>query len=188
MLQRLRKSYMSPISAHSVWLVPDRAGAIFARLRGLIEALARRSNGEVFDPHVTLVGSLAGDPGELAARTRALTQSLARFEIALGQVVARPLDANRYRRLFAEVEPTEPVIAANAAGRAALGAGGGEAYAPHLSLAYADGTPAAFEALKGEAERAAIAGLHFEVNALELWQTTGPVADWRLAGSLPLAS
>jgi 2'-5' RNA ligase len=177
---------MSPISAHSIWLVPDRAGATFARLRGLIESLARRSDGDVFDPHVTLIGSLPGEPADLAARTRTLAASLARYELMLGSIVARPLQQNRYRRLFAEVEPTEAVRAANAAARAAFNAEGGDAYAPHLSLAYADALPAAFQTLKTEAARAGAASVRFEVDALELWRTTGPVADWRRVGSFPL--
>ncbi len=148
--------------------------------------MARRSDGDVFDPHVTLIGSLADDPAELAACTRLLAESLTAYEIALGEIVARPLDPSRYRRLFTEVEPTEPVMAANAAARAAFGAGGGDAYAPHLSLAYSDGPPATFETLKGAALRAGVHGVRFEVGALELWRTSGVVADWRLVGSFPV--
>jgi 2'-5' RNA ligase len=177
---------MSPISAHSIWLVPNRSGATFARLRDVIDALARRSEGEPFDPHVTLIGSLAAEPTELLAPARSLAERLTPYEIVLGHIVARPLDPNRYRRLFAEVEPTEPVMAANVEARVAFGVEGGEAYAPHLSLAYADGTPAAFEDLKGEALRAGVAGVRFEARTLELWRTAGPVADWRLAGSFPI--
>jgi hypothetical protein len=112
-----------------------------------------------------------------------LAESLTVYEIALGEVVARPLDSSRYRRLFAEVEPTGPVMAANAAARAAFGAESRDPYSPHLSLAYADGAPSAFGSLKDEAVRARVSGVRFEVGALELWQTTGLAADWRRAGS-----
>jgi hypothetical protein len=84
------------------------------------------------------------------------------------------------------VERSAAVMAANVAARTAFAAQDGEAYAPHISLAYADAPPSAFEAMRTEAERAGVGGLRFAARTLELWRTTGPVADWRLQASFPM--
>jgi hypothetical protein len=98
-------------------------------------------------------------------------------------MVARPLDPNRYRRLFSAVGPTPAVLAANVAARASFAVRDGDVYEPHLSLAYADVDAAAFAGLKDAAERAGLVGLTFAVDRLELWRTEGPVPDWRLVDS-----
>jgi len=157
-------------------------------LRREIEALAAQSAGDVFDPHVTLIGSLAGEPAGLVGRTRAIAASLAPFDVALGAVVARPADPNRYRRLFSAVVPSPPVLAANTASRASFAVEDGDVYEPHLSLAYADVDAEAFAGLKDTADRAGIAGLTFTVDRLELWRTEGAVPGWRLVESFRLGA
>ena len=174
------------VASHSLWLVPERRGATFAQLRRLIESLARRFDTDAFDPHVTLLGSFVGEDDALAERAQALAARLQRWEIVLGAVISCPSSPNRYQRLFAEVEPTEPLTQAHAAARALFGATAADTYAPHVSLAYADATPAQFEALRRRAVRAGVAGTGFEVRALELWRTEGAVVEWRAAGWFPL--
>jgi hypothetical protein len=135
---------------------------------------------------VTLVGSLTGGLADLADRVRALAGGFAPYDITLGPVVARPADPNRYRRLFSAVEPASAVLAANAAARAAFAIQGGDAYEPHLSLAYTDADAAALADLRDIAERSGVAGLTFTADRLELWRTEGGVGDWRLVDSFQL--
>jgi hypothetical protein len=146
-----------------------------------------RCDGDVFDPHVTLIGSLAGGAADLAERTRRLAAGLAPYQVTLGPLVARPADPNRYRRLFSAVRRAPAVLAANAAARAAFAVEGGDAYEAHLSLAYTDADAERLADLRDIADRAWITGLAFAVGRLELWRTEGAVHDWRLTETFRLA-
>ncbi|WP_129346566.1 2'-5' RNA ligase family protein [Sorangium cellulosum] len=163
---------MSHEKAFAVWLVPG--GAARERLRALIEALARETGGPAFAPHLTLVGGLRGDGGELAAKLVALGPALRPVELRM----QGPAVGDAYHRcVFLDVARTEPLAGLRGAVQAALGAKD-SAFRPHVSLVYGD---LAAERRRAIAADPRVVSLGQEVcwaERLELWAVAGPVDRW----------
>ena len=167
------------LPSHSLWLVPDRSGPVFARLRSVIEALARRFDTPSFDPHVTVLGGLDRPLAGLEADCVRLAAPIEPYEIALGEIVSNGV---YFQRLIALAAPTAAVRAAHEAAKAALAVGAGP-YLPHLSIAYGDLDADETAELASAAAAAGVSGTHFTAATLELWRTDGPVEGWSRAGA-----
>lgn len=163
---------MSHANAFAVWLVPG--GEARERLRALIEALARETGGPAFAPHLTLVGGLRGDGGELAAKLVGLGPALRPVELRM----QGPAIGDTYHQcVFLDVAPTEPLAGLRGAVQAALGARD-SAFRPHVSLVYGD-LPA--ERRRVIAADPRVVSLGQEVcwaERLELWAVEGPTDRW----------
>ncbi|WP_437289811.1 2'-5' RNA ligase family protein [Sorangium sp. So ce406] len=172
---------MAEETAFALWLVPG--GAPRARLQELIEALARETGGPAFAPHLTLLGGLRGDGGDLAAKLRSLG---ARRPIALE--ARGPATGSAYHQcVFVDVAPTEPLAALRRAAATALGARE-TPFRPHVSLVYGDLPADRRQALAADPRVLALAGEAWRAERLELWAVEGEAERWRCVDGIALVS
>jgi hypothetical protein len=162
------------LPVHSLWLVPDRRGPEFAKLRRLIEDLAERFGTPIFDPHVTLVGGVEGTFESISVAAERLLLSLPSCELALREVVSR---SSYFQRLVAPVELTPELTWARLRALAAFAVEEPD-YWPHLSLAYGDLDEGGSQQLLAAAVAANVAGMRFAAARLEAWRTEREVAEW----------
>ncbi len=158
-------------SSYHIWLKPS--GSAYELFAKTIHELAYELNAPVFEPHVTLLGHLAGTEQEHVRRTKQLARELHPFQI----ILTEPSYRNEYFQcLFMNVEQPSAVINANALAKHIFRREE-EAYMPHLSLVYGLHTEAR--------KREVIANLRpdvrtcFEVSAVYLIKADGrDPKDW----------
>jgi hypothetical protein len=120
------------MAAHYLWLIPEaRAERQFAALIG---SLGRCFSGPLFEPHVTLLGSLHADAD-------VLVDAMPRLAGALPPIALHPVDVacqnDYYRSLFVALELDPRLGAAREEARRVFEAPfSGRPYGPHLSLYY----------------------------------------------------
>jgi hypothetical protein len=162
-----------------VWLCLE--GLARARVATLIEVLAAAHGAPVFEPHVTVLGRVEGDPDDLMARLHRLAVVTSPFRVRLTEVA---MEDAFHRALYVQVRSTA-LLTLRARAAAAFGVpAGDDGYAPHASLLYADLPRAAKESDLARIGRRF--GLRFEARRLELWDTTGEVTAWTRIGSASL--
>lgn len=155
---------------YSLWLMPDVAAR--ERFAALIAMLSTRFGTLPFEPHVTLLGALAGDETDLRRRTRTLARELVPFEVRL--LEAKGLD-EFYRCLFVEAALGRGLPHAYAAACRIFEQALAPDYYPHLSLIYGNLTVAQKTAVLGEIDR--MFDEHVRLEVVALYETGG--AQWR---------
>lgn len=163
----------------SLWVVPE--GAVYQRFADLIATLAARAGTPGFEPHVTLLGGIAGAEAEVRRLCEALAELLEPFEVKLADV---GMADEHYRALFVAAEPTPELLNAEARARDVFRRAGEPPFLPHLSLLYGDLLAADKEALLEGVGREFQAS--FRVSALHLYRTGGGPASWRRVLTVPL--
>jgi len=159
----------------SLWIVPE--GEARRRLSALIETLARRFGGPVFDPHVTLLAGLAGPAEDVMTRVRTIRRAPLRLHFT------GPEAGTRYFRcLYLRVEPSPSLTALHEAARKAFETKDEPPFFPHLSLLYRP--PPAPAGVVEQVRDAAPDG--FDARRLDVYSTEGGVESWHRVGSLPL--
>ncbi|MGK3995954.1 2'-5' RNA ligase family protein [Sorangium sp. So ce1024] len=175
-------------SAFALWLVPGEAPR--ARLRALIEALARETGGPAFTPHLTLLGGLRGDGGELAAKLRRLGgERCPGGPVALA--ARGPATGSTYHQcVFLDVAPAAPLLALRRAAEAAFSAPETllRPFRPHVSLVYGDLPADRRAALAADPRVLALARETWSAERLELWDVGGETDRWRCVDAIALAS
>lgn len=169
--------------AFALWLVPG--GEPRARLRAVIEALARETGGPAFAPHLTLLGGLRGDGGALAAKLRRLGG--ARGPVALA--ARGPATGSAYHQcVFLDVAPAAPLLAMRRAAEAAFGAPETppRPFRPHVSLVYGDLPADRRAALAADPRVLALAREAWPAERLELWAVGGETDRWRCVDAIAL--
>lgn len=167
--------------ALSLWLVPDDVAR--ARLQAAIAETAARAGTPPFPAHLTLLGGIRLDEPEALERTRALAGRLRPVPLRLPRAGH---EAEYFRCVFLEAEPTADLLGAHQRARVAIGRGP-DRYRPHLSLVYGRLPEARRAELAGEAERALEVPVAATAARLELWRTAGAVSRWRACGAFDLA-
>ena len=160
----------------SLWIVPE--GEVRRRLAALIEELARRFGGPVFDPHVTLLAGLPGPAASVIARAEDVMRGARAFPV---RFVGPEKGDSYFRCLYVRLEASSPLLDLHAAARNAFGRTDEPPFFPHLSLKYgAPPPPAVIE----EVRLAVPDG--FEARTVDVYSTEGEVESWRGVGRLRL--
>lgn len=159
----------------SLWLVPPDGSAAHDRLESLIARYTDRYGETVpFDPHVTVVGSMAR--GEETARTAAASVASDHGPVDISLV--RPhCSTTHFQCVFLLADPHTALLSLHKDAAAAFDHDPG-LYVPHLSLVYGD-IPVAVRYRLVQGFDADALPLTFTADRLRLVDTTGPVADWR---------
>lgn len=120
---------------YSLWLVPDNPSSLYRRLRSLIEEYASRyEDAPVFDPHVTVVGTIAAQEQRARANAAELAERHGTVDITL----FRPHCSTTWHQcFFLLAEPTTDLLELHRDGLTMYGKDP-EMYTPHLSLLYSD--------------------------------------------------
>ena len=166
---------------YSLWLLPPPRER--AAWRALIRRLADAFDAPAFEPHVTLLGGIAGPRRQVLAAAREWAASIA-------PPTARPrglahLD-EYYRCVFVELEKTPELLAARRRAKTIFDRAGSD-YMPHLSLLYGR-----FDAATKRRAIAAVADpfdtpFTLSSAALVAMDVGGTPADWEVTEVLPLA-
>ncbi len=114
-----------------LWLVPTGAGR--DRLAGVIAGLSTRYHGPAFDPHLTLLGGLKGEEGEMVACTNQLARVLQPFEIRL---MGPGSAASYFRCLYLPAELSPPLLEAHQRATQLFDRQPASTFDPHVSLLY----------------------------------------------------
>lgn len=119
------------MSTFHLWLVPT--GTAYDRLAGVIADLSARHHGPAFDPHLTLLGRLAGEQESLVDLTHQLARALHPFEVRLKTPA---YEAQYFRCLFLPAEPSPAILEAHRQATQIFNAQSTSAFDPHVSLLY----------------------------------------------------
>jgi 2'-5' RNA ligase len=137
-------------STYHLWLKPS--GAVHELLARTIRELARNFDAPVFEPHVTLLGHLAGTEDAHIQRTQQLARRMKPIHI----VLTEPAGGQDYFQcVFLRVSQTPDVMNANALARQIFDSEQ-ESYMPHLSLVYGRYPDARRSAIIGSVPRAVL--------------------------------
>ncbi len=163
----------------SLWLIPP--GGLAAELSGIIARLSDKFSTPRFQPHVTFISRLSGPADEMRSRTADLARRPRPFDVYL---TTFGYTDDYYRALFIAVDPTQPLMEAQATARRVFKQSSDQPYHPHLSLLYghlADGVKESIIAEIGRDFRRT-----FRVTHLYLIESEGEPAEWRHLGEFPL--
>ncbi len=164
---------------YTLWLVPK--GVIYKKFSGLIKNLAKKYDGPIFEPHVTLIGDLAvGDLIGSEKRLIALTQQLASAQKPFS-VTLKQIDYENYyfRTLIVKALKTKPLLSLQEKAKKIFGVENASPYMPHLSLLYGLYPVKIKEQIISEIGRNQ--NSKFIVSSLVLLKG-GKVEDWKMIG------
>ncbi len=116
--------------SYYLWFKPS--GTAYDILACTIRDLANQLGGPVFEPHVSLIGSLEGTEAELAQQTEEFARQLEPFTMVLTEP---SYGDQHFQCIFMLVEQTAPIMNAYALARDFFHKPN-QAFVPHLSLAY----------------------------------------------------
>jgi 2'-5' RNA ligase len=119
------------MKTYYLWLEPT--GKTYELLATTIAHLSQEHGGPLFDPHVTLLGDIAGQEGTLIQKTEKLAHALSPFDLTL--TVPTFLD-EYFRCVFMRVEETSTLLEAHTLARTVFHKEDAPPYLPHLSLLY----------------------------------------------------
>lgn len=156
---------------YSIWLMPS--GDVYRRLSGIISRLSEGYSAPYFEPHVTLLGGLAGREEEILSKASQLAARISPYEIRLNKVDF--LD-EYFRCLFIRAKADEPVLSANLSARNAFNRQHDPTYMPHLSLMYGNFSPEIKEEII--AEIGDEFNLKFGARSIYLFSTGNKVEEW----------
>lgn len=151
---------------HSVWLCPSSVDA--PRLRALIERCAAATGSPSFAPHITLVSEPASTSLANTALERPLPLTLTLANVEFGD--------DYFHACYLVLRHDTSLLDLQARSAAALRGRVPDRYPPHLSLAYGELSEA-----QQRKVMALVAALPITAtfDHIEVWETSGAVADWQ---------
>lgn len=161
--------------AHSIWLTLDPAGE--ARLSPLIDALAAEYARPSFQPHITLLGELDGDPDATAAELDGLDWP----ENSTAEVTGVDWGGTYFTAIFLQLTVPRALYEIREGVSQSLLGRAPKLYRPHASLAYGPIEAAEKQRLIGKfAEE--FAGAKFRIGAVAVVSSSEntPIQDWRV--------
>lgn len=164
---------MADQPVYSLWLKPE--GAVYDRLSGLIEELAREFHSPVFEPHVTLLGGLNLNGSKIQEKLKKI--AFKPVEIQLGHFGCKD---NLFQSFYLHVINDEVHQLRKQCERV-FNKGG--KYKPHLSLLYREMPRKQKEAL---ANRLGDRSERFRANNMHIVSTGVEIEKWEEVERVPL--
>ena len=152
------------------------------RWRVLIRRLADTFGADAFEPHVTLLGRIAGRRRDVIGRARDWAASTAPLTVRPRAIAC--LD-EYYRCLFVDLEKTPLLLAARRRAEALFGHCGGD-YRPHLSLLYGNFSAAVRRRAAAEISEPFDSSFMLRGAAVVEMDAAGRPAQWRTVASFSL--
>ncbi|KAI8801533.1 RNA ligase/cyclic nucleotide phosphodiesterase [Cladochytrium replicatum] len=175
--------YDKPVfKGYSLWLCSADA-ALQAYLRSVVDALADEYNSPKWDPHITLIGSVALDPEELLERLSTLSSSRS-LSVTLPNVAIKDL---YFQCVMAKVEETWELMELNRKARDLFGKTGDPSFWPHMSLVYGHfGEDEKRAMAKRIEENWDVVGRTVRIDRIQVWNTNGKPESWTKVGEVLL--
>ena len=148
-------------------------GQVCDELSKTISQLGNQYATPVFQPHVTLLGDLAGNEDELSSQAQQVALRLRHFQVTLTTVDYLPA---YFRCLFIRAQETPALVQARDVSRYRNAVGQDAKFMPHLSLMYGD--------FDSETKQQIIASIKrefkvtFPVNRIHLLSCNGEPKEW----------
>ncbi len=170
------------VATYSVWMIPEEPE--LTALSNRISNFANAHGAPSFVPHVTLMGDIAAEEAELAARLGSISSGFSCHKLTVTDVKAEDLF---FKSLYLDLLPPPNLIREQAALAQALPASQRpREFLPHISVAYGPINPeikaAETEALKD------LTGVTLSFRHLHLVKSSQnlPVEDWETLRSFRL--
>jgi 2'-5' RNA ligase len=160
---------MEKTRGYSLWLMPS--GTTYDQLSQTIQSLSKAHNTPVFEPHVTVLGSLQEKEGIVVARTKKLCEMLQPLTLRLDRI---EYSAEYFRCMYYSVEKTTDLLSVYARACDIFRVSHGQ-YVPHVSLMYGDIPHAVKEKAAAQIQ---LTVRTFTADHLDLVFTDGVVKDW----------
>lgn len=166
----------------SVWLIPEAGTAEHTRWTRLIAALAdTAADAPVFDPHLTLVGSVP-DAHHATRVAQAVANVTPSLKLRVRDVQC---STTTHQCVFCPVAPSVPLLRARRHGLAVLDRPD-TPYVPHVSLIYSDMSLARRVTLADAITQTAIPD-RLRLTRVAVVDTAGPVSEWEPVRAFPLS-
>lgn len=162
---------------HSLWLVPSQPAR--TQLQRAIKKISRKEHSPAFIPHITLLSGF--NEKNIVAKTAALAKELRPFTQPFNTIGTRNM---YFRALFLHANKTKTLrharnVAENIFKKKT------ESYMPHLSLLYAEKTPAEKKQIIAQLPKLP---KRCVIDTLMLYNCTGRVHQWKLVKTFKLRS
>ena len=108
---------------------------VYVKFATLIEDLSEKYGSKLFEPHVTVLGDIAGDEQDVIAKAHIAVTGHKPFEVNL---TSAGYTNEFFRQLFVKAEKSEQLFKLHKDARKVYGMPSKDAYAPHLSLLYGE--------------------------------------------------
>lgn len=167
----------------SIWLMPK--GELYQNLYNTISNLAERYSAPIFEPHVTLIGSLTNSCKKLLELSSNLAHSLKPFDVSLTNLD----QGNEYFRcVYLTSESGPEIIEANQLTKKIFGSNENTRFEPHLSLIYGKYPKTVRDEIISELETT-FKPFTFTINELYLVLASSriPPAEWEIMDKFRLA-
>ena len=180
----------SSFIGHSLWLMPTDASN--DAYQDIVSALAQEYHTFEFLPHITLVAALMGNVDDILGTATRLATAIAPYEFHLDRISHR---SAYFQCVYAQLQTTPEVVRANSIARQYFPERRSDPpYMPHLSLVYGDFSTRVKETemipkiqqRMHDSSNDNVTSV-IRVDAMELWNTNGPVQDWFRVARLPLS-
>eukprot|EP00123_Amoebidium_parasiticum_P011021 comp20468_c0_seq1/m.26080 comp20468_c0_seq1/g.26080 ORF comp20468_c0_seq1/g.26080 comp20468_c0_seq1/m.26080 type:complete len:184 (-) comp20468_c0_seq1:90-641(-) len=176
--------YAKPtFSGWSLWLSPPRGSQAHEVTSAIIREQSERLQTVNFDPHITLLPAIVAPEADALRMSEELATKIKPYSV---QLIGASVGQLYFQCVYAKVDPTAEVLEANKLARDAFSKHSDPPYMPHLSLVYGDVDEEVKQRAAAEVNDR-VAGLTFQVDSFELWNTNGKPADWYLVKSFRLA-
>lgn len=161
------------MKTYCLWLEPT--GKTHELLATTIAQLSQEYGGPLFDPHVTLLGDIAGQEGKLLHKTEKLAHALSPFDLTL---TVPAFQDQYFRCVFMGVEETSTLLEAHTLARKVFHKEDAPPYMPHLSLLYGSYPRALKEQISGAVPTSL--RVQFTASAVTVFRVEGNSPnDWR---------
>ena len=161
------------MKTYFLWLEPT--GKTYELLATTIAHLSQEHDGPLFDPHVTLLGDIAGQERTLLHKTEKLAYALSPFDLTL---TAPAFQDQYFRCVFMRVEETSSLLKAHTLARKVFHKEDAPPYMPHLSLLYGSYLRSLKEQIIGTVSTSL--SVQFTASAVTLFRVEGnSPKDWR---------
>ncbi|TMW64863.1 hypothetical protein Poli38472_009030 [Pythium oligandrum] len=167
---------------YSLWLVPHAAAE--RELQGVIDELATRLETPSFLPHMTLLGGIMGlQEEEVVRKTQLVADGLETLDLQVSAVSSKEL--LYFQCVFALLKMTPALENAHEHAKQVYERLEEPSFMPHVSLVYGDLSTEDRRALAQEFGPR-FDGTQMKMERLQLWNTTGPVKQWKLVKEIAL--
>lgn len=166
----------------ALWIMPE--GAVYDRLRGLIKDLSEEFSTPFFEPHVTVLGRIAGDETEMTDRIVRLGKLVTPFRIRLSTL---DYTDEYFRCLFIKVEKSKELALLHNTAKEVFCVQDTTPYMPHLSLIYGNLTTDKKKKIVTETGSEFACELGIRTLHLFLASVNTDPGEWRSVKEFPLA-
>lgn len=173
----------SEIIRAGIWIRPT--GEALERILKVVRLAHKEAGGPAIHPHITLLSGAETTRASAEVKLKHLSQRIRPFKVKLGAIEWRD---DFFRSLYATVELSDELAAAQRDAYDAFDMNPAPPYEPHLSLAYGKIDEGVKKRVAGQA--GGRLDVEFEVRALDLVNATStvPVGEWHTLIELPIAA